>query len=377
MKEIRGLFNHDRISEELFDIRYNYYMSGNSFELRNLWKYCSLPDEVTSVLEINDLINYERIEKCRIAIADKLMKKSKNSKVLIYGCGRNARNLLNYIKKSENIIFVDKRAKEMNNIFYDYLVVEPEKLISEYKSGDVYLTVSQNYFLIEAFFINEGIINRLVPIPCFDPDCCKIPMAICINEDEQYFEQGIIKPEKNEVFVDAGFFTGETSRRFAQWCGMHYDKIYAFEPDDDNIEKYMISDNKIERLEMVKAAAWNSDTELCFEKGREKKHGQGSASCVSDCGSVKVKARSIDSVLDGERCTFIKMDIEGSELNALRGAEKTIKKYHPKLAICIYHKPEDIVEIPQYIHSICSEYKMYIRHYSNCGAETVLYAVYE
>ena len=78
MKEIRELFNHDRISEELFDIRYNYYMSGNSFELRNLWKYCSLPDEVTSVLEINDLINYEKIEKCRIAIADNLMKKSKD-----------------------------------------------------------------------------------------------------------------------------------------------------------------------------------------------------------------------------------------------------------------------------------------------------------
>ena len=128
---------------------------------------------------------------------------------------------------------------------------------------------------------------------------------------------------------------------------------------------------------MIKAAAWNSDTELCFEKGREKKHGQGIASCVSDCGSVKVKARSIDSVLDGEKCTFIKMDIEGSELNALRGAEKTIKKYHPKLAICIYHKPEDIVDIPRYLHQICPGYKMYLRHYSNCDVETVLYAIYE
>lgn len=379
MQELRELFKHDRVSMELFDIRYNSYISGETENLRDLWKYCNLPDEVNATLKLMDLIDYQKIEECRVYIANKLMEKSKTQKVLIYGCGRNARKLLNYIGQSENIIFVDRNAKEMNYNFQGYLVVEPEKLITEYKTEDIYLTVSRekDVVSIEAWFLNEDIINRLVPITCFAPDFLRTYVPFCVNVNEQYFESDIMKPEKNEILVDAGFFTGDTSRRFAKWCNMQYDKIYAFEPDNENINKYISSDNKIDKVEIVNAAAWYCDTELCFDKGREQEHGQGTASCISDIGNYKVNARSIDSVLGGGRCTFIKMDIEGSELNALRGAEKTIKKYHPKLAICIYHKPEDIVEIPQYIHNICADYKMYIRHYSNGEPETVLYAICE
>ena len=73
--------------------------------------------------------------------------------------------------------------------------------------------------------------------------------------------------------------------------------------------------------------------------------------------------------------TFIKMDIEGAELEALKGSSKIIKKYMPKLAISLYHKKDDILEIPLYIKELVPEYKLYIRHYSNAGVETVLYAV--
>lgn len=73
--------------------------------------------------------------------------------------------------------------------------------------------------------------------------------------------------------------------------------------------------------------------------------------------------------------TFIKMDIEGAELEALHGCRDTIIKYRPKLAICVYHKPEDIIEIPSYIHEIVPEYKLYLRHHSKDLSETVLYAL--
>lgn len=69
------------------------------------------------------------------------------------------------------------------------------------------------------------------------------------------------------------------------------------------------------------------------------------------------------------------MDIEGAELQALKGAENIIRRYRPKLAICIYHKPEDLYEIPQFIKSCHSDYKFYIRHYTDIFSELVLYAI--
>lgn len=69
------------------------------------------------------------------------------------------------------------------------------------------------------------------------------------------------------------------------------------------------------------------------------------------------------------------MDIEGAELNALKGAKKTIKDWKPRLAICVYHKPQDIFEIPEYINSIRDDYLFYMRRYEETFCETVLYAV--
>jgi len=73
--------------------------------------------------------------------------------------------------------------------------------------------------------------------------------------------------------------------------------------------------------------------------------------------------------------TFIKMDIEGAELNALKGAEDTIKNNAPKLAICIYHQLNDFWEIPMYLKRIMPEYSFYVRHHQFDIGGTVLYAV--
>lgn len=68
------------------------------------------------------------------------------------------------------------------------------------------------------------------------------------------------------------------------------------------------------------------------------------------------------------------MDIEGAELNALKGGEKLIRKYKPKLAICVYHKPEDIFELPQYLLQLNPDYKFWIRKYGQFYTDMVLYA---
>jgi hypothetical protein len=79
--------------------------------------------------------------------------------------------------------------------------------------------------------------------------------------------------------------------------------------------------------------------------------------------------------MGGGGVTFIKMDIEGSELNALKGAEQTIRKYKPKLAICVYHRAKDLITIPQYIKTLVPEYKLYFRAHKYGTYDFVLYAV--
>lgn len=192
---------------------------------------------------------------------------------------------------------------------------------------------------------------------------------------KQYFDADIIKPRDHEVFIDGGVLDFQSSVDFIDWCGGHYDAVYAFEPDS---ESYQVALNRLktdpkldaERVHLLKAAVWKKDETLKFAEGLS-----GSSYVGYGERTIEVDARSIDAVLHGGPVTFIKLDIEGSELNALKGAAESIKKYRPRLAICVYHKPEDIIEIPLYVHSLVPEYKMYLRHYSTCVCETVLYCV--
>lgn len=185
----------------------------------------------------------------------------------------------------------------------------------------------------------------------------------------QYFDADIISPKEQEVFVDGGSLDGNDSIRFMEWCDKRYDAIYAFEPDPSNCKAMQVLMKKYERLTVYEQALWNDNTELRF--ATEKKENSG----VSDEGDKIISATSIDKSLSGVPVTFIKMDIEGSEMQALIGAEQTIRRNKPRLAVCVYHKPEDIIDLPLKILELNPEYKLYLRHYSYLHTETVLYAV--
>lgn len=102
--------------------------------------------------------------------------------------------------------------------------------------------------------------------------------------------------------------------------------------------------------------------------------GKNAGSVISTDGDVKITCDAIDDLCARDKVTFIKMDIEGSEQEALNGAEKVIQRDKPKLAICIYHSWEDLYEIPFLIKKMVPEYRLYIRHHSDTIFETVLYA---
>jgi FkbM family methyltransferase len=193
---------------------------------------------------------------------------------------------------------------------------------------------------------------------------------------DQYFDRELIKLSNNEVFVDCGAYVGDTLSDFANRVEC-FDKYYAFEPDTRRFKMlaYEIDRASVKGdVQHIKKGAWSKKTVLCFsqEKGcgeiTERDGGINRKNTISvDC---------IDNVVrDDDKVSFIKMDIEGAEMEALIGAENTIKRNHPVLAICVYHKKEDLITIPQYIKKLDSNYKIYLRAYYPYLAEVVLYAI--
>lgn len=193
------------------------------------------------------------------------------------------------------------------------------------------------------------------------------------NGHKQYFPNSdILKKSDNEVFIDAGAYNGETSYEFTRWVEDSYDKIYMMEPDPFMVTicKEYVSMKKMKKVQIMNCATYSCCTEVDFFDD----YSTGSSCIVGGKGSSKVKTMSIDEMLDGARASFIKMDIEGVEMEALKGCEKTIEKYKPKLAISIYHKENDLWKIPFMLMKKYPFYKYYIRHYTDITTETVLYA---
>ncbi len=189
----------------------------------------------------------------------------------------------------------------------------------------------------------------------------------------EYFIDDFFDKENQEVFVDGGAYDGDTIEEFIEWTKNNYKKIYSFEPQKDKAE---IIRNKLWRydgkVELFEKGLYDSATEIAFCDGNEVLSGK----IGEEGASSKVHTIDIDSVVY-EKVTFIKMDIEGAELKALEGAIQTIQKNKPKLAICIYHKPEDMWQIPRYIDSLVPEYKFYIRHFGMRYAGTILYCSFK
>lgn len=181
----------------------------------------------------------------------------------------------------------------------------------------------------------------------------------------QYYD--LFTPEEGEVFIDAGAYDGDSLEGFLRWVDGREYKAYALETS-----AYMcglLKAKQIPNVEVVNRAAWNCEEALISTDTSRGSNVLGIGEKESD-----LYGAAIDSMVDGGKVTFIKMDIEGAELKALEGAKNTIKRYHPKLAICIYHRPTDIYDIGRYILELNPDYKLHIRHYTAGTGETVLYA---
>ncbi len=192
------------------------------------------------------------------------------------------------------------------------------------------------------------------------------------NRKDQYFPKDIIKLSTKEVFVDCGAYNGDTIERFLKETHKQYKRIVAFEPDQKNIEALKKRGGGGIKLVVVPAACWSEETDVFFKAG-------GSSGSVDKIGHsedvIKVHAQAVDNIVECKDATFIKMDIEGSEYDALLGAYQVIKQNRPTLAVCIYHSDEDMLRLIELIERWNLGYKFYIRHHAQKTAETVLYAI--
>lgn len=194
------------------------------------------------------------------------------------------------------------------------------------------------------------------------------------NNYPDYFDLDIVNCCEEEVFVDLGAYTGDSTIDFIKMYNQTYKKIYCYEITDETFQKLKRNLSNYPNIEYRQKAA--SDT--CSIMYLNPSSVDDSANTISKEGNIEIETTTIDKDIQ-EKITIIKMDIEGSEQKALIGCKKHIQKDHPKLLLSVYHNNEDICKIPRMIEKICPGYKFYIRsHGGNIfPTEITLIAIYK
>jgi FkbM family methyltransferase len=186
-----------------------------------------------------------------------------------------------------------------------------------------------------------------------------------VRLNEQYFDLPMAANYTSH-FVDCGSFDGATSLLYAQHYP-DYKEIHVFEPEPKQFAHVKENLQGTRGVSLYPFAVSDRQQRLRFST-------LGSASHISKNGDMEIEARSLDSLLKG-KVSWIKLDVEGYESQALAGAKKIIQTQHPLLAVCCYHKPDDLWRLPEQVLSYRSDYQLYLRHYTEGLLETVYYFV--
>jgi FkbM family methyltransferase len=193
---------------------------------------------------------------------------------------------------------------------------------------------------------------------------------------EQYRLEGIVEPRSGDVVLDCGAYRGETALWLARRAGKS-GRVVTFEPSAQNAEglrRNLAANQAVEMapITLLEAAVSSSAGLLHFNA-----HGEN-GSHLDAASTESVTAVTIDGVVEEQhldRVDFVKMDIEGAEVDALRGAEETLKRFAPRLAISVYHRPHDLPDIAMLIRQARPDYRMYLSQKPPGLCDTILFAV--
>lgn len=242
------------------------------------------------------------------------------------------------------------------NKFYEKLISDAKENIESYEK--VYHILSDD--ISKEIFLN--ILKWKVSL-----ESSYLAKSYYRTNNEQYLEPFEYLTDK-EVFVDCGGYIGDSTQALCAYSGK-IKKVYLYEADNQNIKRAEETLNDI-NVVFRNVGVGDRHQFMYFSQ-----NGLSSSSFTeNDSTGQKVEIVSLDEDIK-DRVTFIKMDIEGCEFKALQGCKNHIINDHPCLAVCLYHKPEDLWQIPLYINSLVDSYDYYIRHYTLYHGETVLYAV--
>lgn len=183
-----------------------------------------------------------------------------------------------------------------------------------------------------------------------------------------YGFSGILDFGSDEVYADGGAFDGDSIRMFLEHVNGKYERILGFEPDAGTFARLRANLGGMERVDLFNCGLHRRKASLGFSNDGSR------GAIISQSADFHIDVVGLDEVLGGGKVSFIKMNIEGAEHEALKGAAASIAKWRPKLALSAYHKPADLWGIAKLVKEIVPDYRLYLRQHDGGIIETVLYA---
>lgn len=188
----------------------------------------------------------------------------------------------------------------------------------------------------------------------------------CETPEEE--AERLIVLENNCIIGDLGAYTGDTVQKYASLYP-NYKQIVALEPEGRNFRKLSELAAGLQNVRCINAFAGEKEGYVRIDRAK------GRGVHESDKGET-VQSLTVDGVFLETGVDFLKFDVEGNELAALKGARRTIERHRPKMLVSCYHRSEDLFALPLYILSLVPEYRLYLRHIKGLPAwETQFYLV--
>jgi FkbM family methyltransferase len=263
-----------------------------------------------------------------------------------------------------------------------YEIHNPFNLPAELQKKGFSFFLEQKDRINSSFELFKDDTSREVYARCLRTHMQRKPIPVPKRpRDEQYFPRDVQLRQGYSRFICCGSDTGDTVRLLNEVQGK-VDALACFEPEPPLFEGlanhlWIHGDELAKTIVALPCAVYSQDRLMRFtsaNSGWPRAYPTGFGSRVWEKGESTIQCVTLDHVLPGFHPTFICMDVEGAEPEVLLGAEKLIKKNIPDLAVCVYHAPHHLWEIPLYLNGLNLGYRFYLRNHTGFIYETVLYA---